>query len=158
MESSNTTEQIKDAMRLFHRGDRKEARELLAAMWEELSGSDDAFNQAVVAHYIADTRDDPEEELEWDLKALQAAESVKEDSPAAAAVASFMPSLYLNLADDYRRKGDFIRARHHADRGLDLAVVLKNDHYGHTVRSGLFRVDTQISESESGPGVIFDFD
>lgn len=156
-------EGIHAAMRLHYRGEVEQARERLSCLWEELEGGSNIYHRCVLAHHIADTQQDLQDELAWDLRALEAAGSIApesaEDDPAeTAAVRLFLPSLHLNLADDYRRLGDFARARHHVDRGGELSGALGLDAYGQTVRSALLRVDSQIEERDSGPAVIFDFD
>ena len=83
---------------------------------------------AAVAHHMADVQDDPREELTWDLRALEAAESVTDERAAAAGVngpvAGFYPSLHLNLGEDYRKLGDCVEARRHLDLGRQAASFL----------------------------------
>lgn len=148
---------IKEAFRLYCRAEVAEGRRQLLELWDEL-GADMGYHRSVAAHYLADTERETEGQLSWDLRALEAAESVDEGSPYAAAVQLFFPSLHLNLADVYRRMGDFDKARHHAEEGMASAGVLGLDHYGQTVRGGLVRVQTQIEELDQGPSVIFNFD
>jgi hypothetical protein len=159
-EQDPTLDRIHHGFRLFCRGERAEGRQILLEMWEQLDAKKDVFHRCVAAHYLADTEDDVQAELEWDRKALAEAESIGEDRshPSVAAVRAFYPSLHLNLADDFRRLGDFERARHHVDQGSGYVEHLGIDAYGQTVRSALLRVDAQISERDSGPPVIFDFD
>ncbi|CAN5750990.1 hypothetical protein BH23ACT12_BH23ACT12_22450 [soil metagenome] len=152
---------IKDAFRLYCRSEVAEGRRLLHELWEEL-GPEKGYHRSVTAHYLADTQVELEDELMWDLRALAAAESLTseaEDSNSfATAVRAFFPSLHLNLADAYRRLGNFEKARHHAEQGMATGDVLGLDHYGQTVRGGLIRVQTQIDELDKGPAMIFDFD
>ena len=152
---------IKNAFRLYCRAEAAEGRRLLEELWEEL-GSDKPYHRAVTAHYLADTQVELEDELKWDLLAMEAAQAVFDQpegsSPYLSVVQAFMPSLHLNLADGYRRMGDFDKARHHAEEGAAAAGVLGVDHYGQTVRGGLIRVQAQIDELDKGPSIIFDFD
>lgn len=127
-------------------------------MWEQESSGGNPFHRCVLAHYLADIQHDPDLELEWDLKALEIADSTGEDDPSAGAVRRFYPSLHLNLADAFRRRGDFKRAEYHLALGSESSGALEMDHYGHTVRSGLMRVATQIEERHQGPAVVFDLD
>jgi hypothetical protein len=59
---------------------------------------------------MADVRDDPAGELEWDLRALYAADSLSDERVqehhGSLAVQGFYPSLHLNLGEDYRKMGD----------------------------------------------------
>lgn len=152
---------IKNAFRLYCRAEVAEGRRLLEELWEEL-GPDKPYHRSVTAHYLADTEVDLEEELKWDLLAMEAAQAVFDEpegsSPHLPVVQAFMPSLHLNLADGYRRIGDFDKARYHAEEGAAAAGVLGVDHYGQTVRGGLIRVQAQIDELDKGPSIIFDFD
>lgn len=156
-QQDETLTRIKDAFRLYCRAEVAEGRRLLLELWEEL-GPDKGYHRSVTAHYLADTETELEEELKWDLRAMEAAQGVDEGSPYAAAVEMFFPSLHLNLADCYRRMGEFEKARHHADEGMAAGGVLGLDHYGQTVRGGLVRVQAQIEELDKGPSIIFDFD
>lgn len=152
---------IKDAFRLYCRSEVEEGRRLLLELWDEL-GPENAYHRSLTAHYLADTEQDLDEELKWDLLALEAAQTFAdrpiETTPYAAGAQAFLPSLHLNLADDYRRMGDFERARHHAEEGAVACHVLGLDAYSQTVRAGLVRVETQIAEQDRGPSMIFDFD
>ena len=145
---------MRNAMRLFHRGDREEARQRLEEIWRGLGEEGNAFHRCVAAHYIADAQDDLREELDWDTSALEIADANAADP----SIRAFLPSLHLNLADCYRLVGDFEKAREHADKGMELSAVLGNDRYGRIVREGLIRVDAQIAEQDSGPAMVFDFD
>jgi len=153
-ERDETMDEIRNAMRRFHRGERVEARESLLGMLRELDFGGNTFHRCVIAHYLADMQTALDEELEWDKKALEIAES----DPEAPGVAVFLPSLHANLADCYRRAGDFAKARSHVDRGMELSAVLGYDAYGQNVRGALVRIDTQVSERDSGPAIIFDMD
>ena len=151
-------DRIKNAFRLYCRSEVAEGRRLLNELWEEL-GPEQGYHRAVTAHYLADTQLELEDELMWDRRALEAAqETASQPGPYAAAVQAFFPSLHLNLADGYRRMGDFEKARHHAEQGMATGDVLGLDHYGQTVRGGLIRVQAQIDELDKGPSIIFDFD
>lgn len=155
-----TLERIKGAFRLFCRAERVEGRRQLEQIWQELEPDGDVFCRCLTAHYLADTEDEPAAELDWDRRALEVAESIGDnpEHPATAAVRAFIPSLHLNLADDYRRLGDFDRAQRHVELGYDNGQGLGLDAYGQNVRAALVRVSAQIDERDSGPPVVFDFD
>ncbi|MEV7427487.1 MULTISPECIES: hypothetical protein [unclassified Streptomyces] len=79
MERQQTSEdavmtRIGQAVMLLHGGDREEARNRLGALWAEIGESGRALHRCTLAHYMADTQDDPGDELAWDLRALTAAE------------------------------------------------------------------------------------
>lgn len=73
------TTRIGQAVILHRGGDREEARNRFAALWEELDESGDLFHRCTVAHYMADTQEDPGAELEWDLRALAAADTLTQE-------------------------------------------------------------------------------
>lgn len=152
---------IKEAFRLYCRTEVDEGRRRLLELWDEL-GPENAYHRSVTAHYLADTEQELDQELKWDLLALEAAQALAgepiETTPYAAGVQAFLPSLHLNLADDYRRLGDFDEARRHAEEGVAACHVLGLDAYSQNVRGGLVRVETQIEDLYQGPSIIFDFD
>ncbi|RSN88456.1 hypothetical protein DMH26_31145, partial [Streptomyces sp. WAC 05379] len=88
---------IGQVVMLMHAGDREEARRRLLDLWAELGEGADPLHRCTLAHYLADTQDDPLDELAWDLRALAAAEG----AGGAVAVRALYPSLHLNLAADY---------------------------------------------------------
>lgn len=159
MTMNDTLSRIKELFHQFCRGDRAEARQQMAALWDELAGGS-PYCRCVLAHFIADTQDDSADALDWDLQALQVAEEALAGDPGEerAALEQFLPSLFMNVADGYRKAGNFIRARHYVDRGLETGGRLGTDAYGQTVRAELIRIETQIGDCETGPPVVFDYD
>uniref|UniRef100_UPI00062CA6D4 tetratricopeptide repeat protein n=1 Tax=Streptomyces stelliscabiei TaxID=146820 RepID=UPI00062CA6D4 len=128
---------IGQAVMLHHGGDREEARHRLLQLWAEIGEDGTPLHRCTLAHYMADTQDDPDTELAWDLRALSAADELSDgrsaehatDHPAhhqadhsagrprehhdELAVRAFYPSLHLNLAADYARLGRPDAARSH---------------------------------------------
>ncbi|MFJ9852267.1 hypothetical protein [Streptomyces sp. NPDC101150] len=95
---------IGQAIMLHRAGDREEARNRLLELWHEIGPQGDAFHRCTLAHYMADTQDDPRDELDWDLRALEAAEGFVTERTTGTdtgALCAFFPSLHLNLAADY---------------------------------------------------------
>ncbi|MFJ6185249.1 hypothetical protein [Streptomyces sp. NPDC092295] len=70
---------IGQAVMLLHGGDREEARNRFGELWTELGEAGDAFHRCALAHYMADTQDDPGDELAWDLRALTAAAGLADE-------------------------------------------------------------------------------
>ncbi|MFD5829471.1 hypothetical protein [Lentzea sp. NPDC060358] len=133
-----------------HRGRRAEARELFARIWEDVGGDrGDPLHVCVLAHSMADVQDDVEQELLWDLRALDAAGLVTDDRAARAgvtlSVAGLYPSLHLNVADCYRKLGDLDRAREHLQRARDTIGALGDDEYGALIRGGLDELTRQLA-------------
>ncbi|WP_133915305.1 hypothetical protein [Streptomyces sp. NBC_00582] len=133
---------IGQVVMLHHGGDREEARRRLLDLWTELGEDGDPLHRCTLAHYLADTQDDPFDELAWDLRALTAAEEQGE-SPA---VRALYPSLHLNLAADYARLGRAEAARTHVRRARGAAGVLGDDSYGDGVRAALSRMELRLGE------------
>ena len=142
---------IGEAVALNHgRGQPVAARDLFARLWDEIGGErGDPLHVCVLAHSMADVQDDVEQELLWDLRALEAAGRLTDARLAQAgvpqSVAGLSPSLHLNLADCYRRLGDPGRAREHLDRARADLGALGDDDYGRLIRDGLARLAQQLT-------------
>ncbi|MFF0044026.1 tetratricopeptide repeat protein [Streptomyces mirabilis] len=150
---------IGQVVMLHHGGDREEARGRFLGLWGEIGEGGDPLHRCTLAHYLADTQDDPADELAWDLRALSAAEEltdgdVAERHPSLAARA-FYPSLHLNLAADYVKLGRSEAARSHLRRARGAAGALGNDRYGDGVRAAIGRLELRLDgagPSYGGPG------
>ncbi|EFE73028.1 hypothetical protein K7395_32175 [Streptomyces filamentosus] len=141
---------IGQAIMLLHGGDREEARNRFGALWSELGADGDALHRCTLAHYMADTQDDPGDELAWDLRALTAAEGAgggwsaeHRDLPA---VRAFYPSLHLNLAADYLKLQRPDSARIHLQWARAAAESLADDGYGDGVRAAIDRLELRLRE------------
>ncbi|GGY31114.1 hypothetical protein [Streptomyces djakartensis] len=139
---------------LHHAGDREEARRRLLDLWAEVGEHGDPLYRCTLAHYLADTQDDPADELAWDLRALTAAEEIGENGPAvregALAVRAFYPSLHLSLAADYAGLGQRDAARTHLRRARRAAAGLADDRYGEGVRAAIRRLESRLGEDGGG--------
>ncbi|WP_445525662.1 hypothetical protein [Streptomyces cyslabdanicus] len=140
---------------LHHAGDREEARGRFLALWGEIGEDGDPLHRCTLAHYMADTQDDPADELAWDLRALSAAEELTGDRLAehggAPAARALYPSLHLNLADDYARLDHREAARDHLHHARTAADALARDRYGDGVRSAIQRLALRLGEGGSDP-------
>ncbi|MFI5694335.1 hypothetical protein ACIA58_20970 [Kribbella sp. NPDC051586] len=119
-------EEITAAVSLGQAGDRDAARTQLTALWDAI---DDGPTRCVIAHFLADVQDETEDELTWDLRAL---ELVSDDQ--------WLPSLHLSLADDYRRLSQADRAHEHLNAAQAHLSKLPEGDYGDVVRSGFDHV------------------
>ena len=137
---------ISDALGLYNSGRRAEAREAFVQLWAE-ANEGDPFHQCLLAHYMADAQDDPLEELEWDRKALAAADRISRERPDAASltVLSLYPSLYLNLGDVLHRTGKLDEARKHLKLAQQSADALADDAYGQMIRNGIERLAQRLA-------------
>lgn len=140
---------IGQAMALGQQVGRAEARAAFSEIWAEIEVDGDPLHRCTLAHHMADVQDDPREELAWDLRALEAAESVSDERAAAAGatgpVAAFYPSLHLNLGEDYRKLGNVPEARRHLDLGRRAASTLGDDGYGSMIKAGLERLAERLA-------------
>lgn len=139
---------IGKGIELGQRGELDAARSLFAEVWEEIGPDGDAFHRCALAHSMADVQDDVHEELVWDLRALQAADSVTDERARQAGVggqvSGFYPSLHLNLGEDYRKLGELDRARDHLEQGRAAVGALGDDGYGRMIKNGLDRLADRL--------------
>ena len=139
---------IMDAVAVLHAGRREEARVQFEAICSAFSLRADPLHECTLAHFMADTHDNPAVELEWNLRALRAAERAWPGGmPApdwAPPIRTFFPSLHLNVADAYLRLGDTVNARVHLKAGLERVGDLPHNGYGAMIRSGLDRLAARL--------------
>lgn len=139
---------IGQAIMLHRAGDREEARNRLALLWSETTGEGDLFHRCTIAHYMADTQDDPGAELEWDRRALAAADALTEEKVEwgehSLAVRSLYPSLYLNLAADHAKLGQSVAARRELGRAKGALGSLADDEYGEGIRAAVGRLEFRL--------------
>ncbi|MBC7271470.1 MAG: tetratricopeptide repeat protein [Streptomyces sp.] len=146
---------IGQVVMLHHAGDREEARQRFLTLWAEIGEDGDPLHRCTLAHYMADTQDDPADELAWDLRALTAAEELTDDRLArhdgTVAVRALYPSLHLNLAADYVKLGRAEAARTHLRRARRASATLADDGYGNGVRAAIGRLELRLGE-DAGEG------
>ncbi|MEU0006055.1 hypothetical protein ABZ079_17730 [Streptomyces sp. NPDC006314] len=144
---------IGQVVMLHHGGDREEARSRFLDLWAEIGQDGNPLHRCTLAHYLADTQDDPADELAWDLRALSAAEELCDgrggDPPS---VRGFFPSLHLNLAADYVKLGRAEAARSHLRAARSAAGDLADDGYGDGVRAAISRLELRLGEDGSPGG------
>ena len=140
--------QIGKGIELSQRGESDAARSLFLQLWDEIGPDGDPLHRCALAHYMADVQDDLHEELVWDLRALEAADSVTDErarhAGVAGSVSGFYPSLHLNLGEVYRKLGDLDRARDHLERGRAAVGSLGDDGYGQMIKGGLDRLADRL--------------
>ncbi|MER6397588.1 hypothetical protein ABT263_16250 [Kitasatospora sp. NPDC001603] len=123
------------------RGRRAQARESFERLWHELGERGDVFHRCVLAHYLADLQDDPHAELEWDRRALAAADSLTAERAqtyaAALQVRAFYPALHLNLASDHLKLGEPEAAREQLERAVRSLDALPQDAYSAGIRTAV---------------------
>lgn len=118
-----------------------EARAVFERLWEQLGERGDVFHRCVLAHYLADLQEDPRAELEWDRRALAAADSLTAERARtyedALQVRAFYPSLHLNLASDHLKLGEPDQAREQLDRAVRSLDALPADDYSAGIRTAV---------------------
>ncbi|MFV0137251.1 hypothetical protein ACLGIH_29345 [Streptomyces sp. HMX87] len=146
---------IGQVVMLHHAGDREEARHRFLGLWAEIGEHGDPLHRCTLARYLADTQDDPADELAWDLRALSAAEEFTDDRLAghesAPAARVLRPALHLDLAADYDRLGHREAARLHLRRARRAAHTLADDRYGRGLRAAIGRLAARLGDDGS-PG------
>ncbi|MFD4182098.1 hypothetical protein [Rhodococcus sp. NPDC058514] len=150
-EADPTMTGIMAAQDLANGGDKAGARAAFATLWEQVGPDGDPLHAVTLAHYMADVQDDPADELEWDLRALAAADTLTDERAkqhhSSLQVAGFYPSLHLNLAADYAKLGDADAARVHLERAEARIGSLADDGYGATIRGGIARLRERLTQA-----------
>ena len=136
-------------------GDKVQAREALTRLWEQVGSAGDPLHRCSIAHYLADLQDAVEDELLWDQRAMAAVVDLKDERAQrfhqSLQVRGFLPSLHLNLADDYRRIGDRDRAEHHVEAARELTDELPSDDYGSMLRGAIGQVAELLEAGSRAP-------
>ena len=118
MSNGALMDRITAAIGQLHAGDRDGARASFSAIWRDMGDDPDPFHVCTLSHFMADVQNDVERELEWDLRALEAANLVTvgraQQHHASLSIKSFYPSLHLNVGDAFLRLGDLDQASKHA--------------------------------------------
>lgn len=162
---------IGQAVILHRGGDREEARKRLGELWAELDEGGSPLHRTTVAHYLAQTQDEPDVGLAWDLRALAEADTltrgrtesdsgdvlerrpaghVSEDAGRALvdaellAVRSFYPRLHLSLAGAYARLGEVAAARCELVRTRSALDALGMDQHGADLFAAADRLERRL--------------
>jgi len=143
-ERDEVMDRINGAIARLQNGDTAGARESFTILWEEIGPEGDALHRCALAHSMADTQEEVSDELTWDLRALEAAAELTDERlkvlHPSLSLEGFYPSLHLNLAEDYRLLGEFLKAREHLAKATELSNALPNDELGAMLRKGLARM------------------
>ena len=148
-----TMDAITSAVGLAGSGDQESARRELLGLWQDIGVLGDALHRCTLAHFLADLYDDPAEGLVWDLRALDAAEALTDvrtrQHHAVLDVAGFYASLYLNLADNFRRLGAFRVAAENISHAEQHLIALPEGAYGDQVRKAVREVGQAIATQDT---------
>jgi hypothetical protein len=133
-------------------GDASGGRNRLHDVWSRIAADPAPIHEVFLSHYMADVQEDPADELAWDLRALAAAQrrldaDVQGEADVVATIASFMPSLHVNVAVDYRELGDLGRSEAHLALARPFASELADDSYGRCIRASIDRLGSNLAAS-----------
>lgn len=144
---------ITDAVTLARAGRASDARVALEELWAGIGPGGDPLHRCTLAHYLADLYDDAAASLEWDIRALAAADDMDDrrvrEHHESLRIRGFYPSLHLNLADNFRRLGSFDAARAHLDAAAGYLDTLGADAYGAMIRAALDEVAADIGRGST---------
>lgn len=107
----------------------EQAKTLFLQAWS-LAATD--IEKFTAAHYLARHQDSAAQKLAWDLKALQLALQIQDDS-----MTSSYPSLHLNVGKGFEDLGDLDQAKHHYQLALSHSHHLPTDGYGTMINQGI---------------------
>lgn len=144
-------DRIVAAIGQLHSGDRDGARAAFAEIWSQMGDDADPFHVCTLSHYMADAQDDVASELEWDLRALEAADRVTDGRAKAhhesLSIRSFYPSLHLNVGDAYLRLGQVGKASEHVRAAEAALGDLADSPLAEMTRTGIARLARRVEEA-----------
>lgn len=148
-----TMEAITAAVLTGREGRTDTARTELLTIWSRIGTDGDALHRCTLAHYLADLYDHPAEALIWDVRALDAAQALTDERAqrhhAELRMTGFLPSLYLNMADNLRRLRAFDSAADQLTQADRHRSALPTDAYGDMIRTALDEVRLAIGAHDS---------
>lgn len=147
---SSLTEELLAIISTLHAGERELARADFRTLWEKLS-PDDHFHRCVLAHYMADAQDDAEAELHWDRIALDMAMAATpnefDERFPGMTLASFFPSLHLNLAASHENLGQLNEAVEHIEIAHRASNALPHSPLGAMTAQAITRIRSRLNRA-----------
>jgi hypothetical protein len=129
-------------------GERERARDLFAGLWAQVGHDGDPLHRVTLAHFMADVQDDPAQELEWDRRALAAADVLTDDRAGAFSpsltVRGMRASLHASLAADCERVGRLEEAREQLALATAAEADLPDGGYGELVRASIQEIRERL--------------
>lgn len=151
MSEDSIMREIQAAIATLQGGARNEARQALADIWAKIQHDPMPLHECTLAHFMADAQDELQDELKWDQRALAAAirctDAEAKGHHDSLSIAAFMPSLHLNLGDDYLRLGDRVACQRHLAAGIAASADLPDTPYANMIRGGLGRLANRLSSA-----------
>ncbi len=118
-------------------GHAEAAHLLFTQAWEQHQND---YEACVAAHYVARYQATAEDTLRWNQEALDRANKVTRDE-----VASFYPSLYLNLGKSHEDLGNLQEARKNYELAAAEVSILPQDRYERMVLDGITRALQRVT-------------
>lgn len=151
-QSQALLERAHKGLQLHISGHHSQAKEHLLQLWEELSSGRDPLIRCTVAHYMANLQGgDTEASLGWNKAALSEIQRLADPNGLDPAIGvspkDVYPSLYLNLAEDYRRLGELLDARAYLDRSRQALEELDPYRRQAGVSEAIKGVERRIQET-----------
>jgi hypothetical protein len=147
-------QEISRAIEMLHAGERDQARRDFEAIWLRIKDNAQPLHECTLAHFMADAQDDVADELVWNLRALNAAERATEAEAKvyheSLSISGFLPSLHLNLGDDYLRLGNLEACRQHVDAAIACSSALPDTPYAAMIRGGIARLADRLRSCQTG--------
>lgn len=143
MEDEQLTDIVMSGQRLLANGDPDGARARYADSWAAATTAQHYYQACVIAHFMAHAHLEPEVQLMWHLRALDAANAAGDER-----VGAFYPSLYANIAEVNLRLGDIPQARAYIERARAHAHLLAADAYGESLRTLIERVSQATEQTD----------
>jgi tetratricopeptide (TPR) repeat protein len=121
LDSNNPViKQCIEGSRAEFEGKRTEAFQLYHQAWVNQTND---YEGSIAAHYVARTKEIPEDILFWNMTALALALKSESES-----VKDFFPSLYLNLGNSYEQMGEIEQAKVCFKKAIDKAGEISESH------------------------------
>lgn len=132
-----------EGMRLSKEGKPAEAKRPLTRAWDlSTAAPEDEWLACGAAHYLAIAEPDVEIKHKWNIEALERSDAVEDRE----SVASFYPSIYLNLARSAQQLGRLEEAKRYCALARQHEPILEDNEYGRQIRSGLTLVESEIGQ------------
>lgn len=144
---------ITEAVGVGRQGDSATARQRLTALWESIGADGDPLHRCTLAHYLADLCDHAAESLTWDVRALDAADSLTDERAqqhhASLSVRGSTRRCTSTWPTITMRLGAFEAAHRHLAAAEARTDALADDGYGAGVRGGIDNVRRALAEGST---------
>jgi hypothetical protein len=144
--------EIQAAVNDLHDGRVTRARRRLEGLWEQVEQTANSSHRCAVAHWLADTQDDPSQELAWDERALLEAETLPGRqvpfAGTAATIATMYPRLHLDVATACWRMRDACGALEHLAKARAGLADLPDTPGRLGIRRDIARLEAELDDRQ----------